>query len=110
MDRFKSVNHKYRMLSLGNTYSHNDLIDFDNRLNKLTDKPIEYICELKYDGVSISLTYKNGELIQALTRGDGEQGDDVTANVRTIKCIPLKLGVITLMNLKYVEKYSYFRF
>jgi len=91
LDGFKSVNHKYRMLSLGNTYSHNDLIDFDNRLNKLTDKPIEYICELKYDGVSISLTYKNGELIQALTRGDGEQGDDVTANVRTIKCIPLKL-------------------
>ena len=91
LDGFKSVNHKYRMLSLGNTYSHDDLIDFDNRLNKLTDKPIEYICELKYDGVSISLTYKNGELIQALTRGDGEQGDDVTANVRTIKCIPLKL-------------------
>ena len=91
LDGFKSVNHKYRMLSLGNTYSHNDLVDFDNRLNKLTDKPIEYICELKYDGVSISLTYKKGELIQALTRGDGEQGDDVTANVRTIKCIPLKL-------------------
>ena len=91
LDGFKSVNHKYRMLSLGNTYSHNDLVDFDNRLNKLTDKPIEFICELKYDGVSISLTYKNGELIQALTRGDGEQGDDVTANVRTIKCIPLKL-------------------
>ncbi len=91
LDGFKSVNHKYRMLSLGNTYSHDDLIDFDNRLNKLTDKPIEYICELKYDGVSISLTYKNGELIQALTRGDGEQGDDVTANVRTINCIPLKL-------------------
>ena len=53
LDGFKSVNHKYRMLSLGNTYSHNDLIDFDNRLNKLTDKPIEYICELKYDGVSL---------------------------------------------------------
>ena len=90
-DGFKTVAHKYRMLSLGNTYSEGDLHDFDTRLHKLTDQEIEYVCELKYDGVSISLTYVNGNLTQALTRGDGFQGDDVTANVRTIKSIPLKL-------------------
>ena len=90
-DGFKTVAHKYRMLSLGNTYSEEDLHDFDTRLHKLTDQEIEYVCELKYDGVSISLTYENGDLTQALTRGDGTQGDDVTANVRTIKSIPLKL-------------------
>jgi len=91
IDGFKAVAHKYRMLSLGNTYSEEDLHDFDARLHKLTDQEIEYVCELKYDGVSISLTYENGDLTQALTRGDGAQGDDVTANVRTIKSIPLKL-------------------
>ncbi|MBT6649906.1 MAG: NAD-dependent DNA ligase LigA, partial [Flavobacteriales bacterium] len=91
IDGFKTVAHKYRMLSLGNTYSEEDLHDFDTRLHKLTDQEIEYVCELKYDGVSISLTYENGELTQALTRGDGTQGDDVTANIRTIKSIPLKL-------------------
>jgi len=90
-DGFITVPHKYRMLSLGNTYSEKDLYDFDTRLRKHTDQDFEYVCELKYDGVSISLTYENGELIQALTRGDGAQGDDVTANVRTIKSIPLKL-------------------
>ena len=91
LDGFKTVQHKYRMLSLGNTYSAEDLHDFDTRLNKLTDDDFEYVCELKYDGVSISLTYESGVLIQALTRGDGTQGDDVTANVKTIKSIPLKL-------------------
>ena len=91
LDGFKTIKHKYRMLSLGNTYSSDDLHDFDARLRKLTDQDFEYVCELKYDGVSISLTYENGELIQALTRGDSTQGDDVTANVRTIKSIPLKL-------------------
>ena len=90
-DGFITVPHKYRMLSLGNTYSEEDLHDFDNRLRKHTDQEFEYICELKYDGVSISLTYENGELVKALTRGDGTQGDDVTVNVRTIKSIPLKL-------------------
>ncbi len=88
---FIAVKHKYRMLSLGNTYSAEDLYDFDIRLKKLTDQAFEYVCELKYDGVSISLTYENGELVQALTRGDGTQGDDVTENVKTIKSIPLKL-------------------
>lgn len=91
IDGFVSVSHKYRMLSLGNTYSEEDLIDFDTRLKKITDQPIKYVCELKYDGVSISLSYKHGELIQALTRGDGTKGDDVTLNVKTIKSIPLKL-------------------
>ena len=92
LDGFKTIRHKYRMLSLGNTYSAEDLYDFDTRLRKLTDDEFEYACELKYDGVSISLAYENGELVQALTRGDGTQGDDVTANVRTIKSIPLKLS------------------
>ena len=91
IDGFKTVSHKYRMLSLGNTYSEEDLHDFDTRLHKLTDQEIEYVCELKYDGVSVSLTYENGDLTQALTRGDGAQGDDVTENIRTIKSIPLKL-------------------
>ena len=89
---FKTISHKYRMLSLGNTYSEEDLTDFDKRLKKLTDQPIRYVCELKYDGVSISLTYKNGKLIHALTRGDGVKGDDVSLNVKTIKSIPLELN------------------
>ena len=88
---FVSVPHKYKMLSLGNTYSEQELIDFDKRLKKLTNQPIKYVCELKYDGVSISLTYKNGKLIQALTRGNGVEGDDVLLNVKTIKSIPLLL-------------------
>ena len=88
---FNTVKHQYPMLSLGNTYSEEDLRDFDKRVHKLVEDQIEYVCELKYDGVSISLTYENGKLKQALTRGDGRQGDDVTANVKTIKSIPLKL-------------------
>ena len=91
VDGFVSVPHKYRMLSLDNTYSEDDLHDFDKRIKKLTDQDFNYVCELKYDGVSISLTYKYGELIQALTRGDGDKGDDVTSNTKTIKSIPLKL-------------------
>ena len=89
---FKTVPHKYRMLSLGNTYSSEELRDFDKRITKLVETDIEYVCELKYDGVSISLTYENGELTQALTRGNGAEGDDVTTNVKTIKSIPLKLN------------------
>ncbi|MEO6884122.1 MAG: NAD-dependent DNA ligase LigA [Bacteroidia bacterium] len=88
---FQSVKHKYLMLSLGNTYSEQDLREFDERVKKVTGEQLEYICELKYDGVAIGLTYKNGQLVQAVTRGDGVQGDDVTANVKTIKSIPLKL-------------------
>ena len=90
---FTQVIHKYPMLSLGNTYSIEEVIDFENRIKKtLPDDTIEYICELKYDGVAIGLTYKNGVLVQAVTRGDGTQGDDVTNNVKTIKSIPLKLS------------------
>ena len=91
MKNFTTVKHNYRMLSLGNTYSSEDLIDFDKRLHKITDQKFDYVCELKYDGVSISLTYVNGQLSQALTRGDGTSGDDVTKSVRTIKSVPLRL-------------------
>ena len=89
---FETVTHKRAMLSLGNTYSEDDLRDFDKRIQKIITEPYTYVCELKYDGTSISLHYKNGVLTQALTRGDGSQGDDVTSNVRTIKTIPLKLS------------------
>lgn len=88
---FKTVKHKSPMLSLGNTYSEADLTDFDDRVKKTLHTEYEYVCELKYDGVAIGLTYKNGILIQAITRGDGEKGDDVTTNAKTIKSIPLKL-------------------
>ena len=88
---FKQVAHKYLMLSLSNTYTEEEVREFDQRVRKLTDENFEYVCELKFDGTSISLTYENGLLIRAVTRGDGEKGDDVTANVKTIKSIPLKL-------------------
>lgn len=88
---FNTVAHQYRMLSLGNTYSSDELLGFDKRITKLVETEIEYVCELKYDGVSISLKYENGELVQALTRGNGTHGDDVTVNVKTINSIPLKL-------------------
>jgi DNA ligase (NAD+) len=88
---FKTVKHKYPMLSLGNTYSEADLTDFDERIKKALNTEYEYVCELKYDGVAIGLTYKNGVLVQAVTRGDGEKGDDVTVNAKTVKSIPLKL-------------------
>ena len=91
VDGFETIEHKYPMLSLGNTYSEEDLIDFDNRINKLISTDFEYVCELKYDGVSISLNYKNGKLVSAITRGDGKKGDNVISNVRTIKSIPLNL-------------------
>ncbi|MAW30557.1 MAG: DNA ligase (NAD(+)) LigA [Flavobacteriales bacterium] len=91
LESFNSFSHKYPMLSLGNTYSNDELYDFDKRIKKLTDNNISYTCELKYDGVSISLTYKEGVLFRALTRGDGIKGDDVTSNIRTIKSIPLKI-------------------
>jgi DNA ligase (NAD+) len=95
---FNQLNHKYPMLSLGNTYNENDLRDFDARVTKALDEPFIYVCELKYDGVSISLTYENGRLKHAVTRGDGTKGDDVTKNVRTIKSIPLKLKGTDYLN------------
>jgi DNA ligase (NAD+) len=88
---FTQVTHKYPMLSLNNTYNEDELSDFDERVNKDLADSYRYVCELKYDGASISLTYRNGELLRAVTRGDGVQGDDVTSNVRTIRSIPLKL-------------------
>ena len=88
---FTSARHKYPMLSLSNTYSESELREFDERVRKLIDGKYEYICELKFDGLSISLTYENGFLTRALTRGDGERGDDVTTNIKTIRSIPLRL-------------------
>ena len=88
---FNTIKHAQRMYSLDNSYSKQDLFDWEKRLKKLIDSPLKYTCELKYDGASISITYKNGSLFRALTRGDGNQGDDVTANVKTIKSVPLKL-------------------
>ena len=88
---FDTVKHKYPMLSLSNSYSNEEIADFENRIKKLVDGDIEYVCELKYDGVAIGITYKNGKLDRAITRGDGVQGDDITENVKTIRSIPLQL-------------------
>ena len=89
---FDTVYHTHPMLSLGNTYSAEELEEFDARVRKgLEDEPFEYFCELKFDGVSISLIYEDGILARGVTRGDGVRGDDVTANVKTIRSIPLKI-------------------
>ena len=92
LDEFKTVPHKRRMLSLGNTYSEEELLEFDERVRKsLGINAVEYVCELKIDGLAISLFYENGQLIQAVTRGDGFQGDDVTENVKTIRSVTQQL-------------------
>ncbi len=88
---FEQIKHQYPMLSLGNTYSEEEIKDFYTRIEKLIDDPFEIVCELKFDGTAIGLIYENGVLARAVTRGDGEQGDVVTENVKTIKSIPLKL-------------------
>ena len=89
---FETVKHEYRMYSLDNSYSREELLDWEKRVQKvLGEVPLEYTCELKYDGASISITYENGKLKRAVTRGDGVQGDDVTNNIKTIKSIPLQL-------------------
>jgi len=88
---FSQIKHKYPMLSLGNTYSEGEVRDFYDRVSKALNEPFEIVAELKYDGSSISLTYENGVLVHAVTRGDGTKGDDVTANVKTIRSVPLKL-------------------
>lgn len=89
---FKTIAHQYRMYSLDNSYSKEDLLDWENRIQKvLGNVNLQYTCELKYDGASISISYENGKLVQALTRGDGFQGDEVTNNIKTIKSIPLRL-------------------
>jgi DNA ligase (NAD+) len=89
---FETVVHEHRMYSLDNSYSKEDLQDWENRIQKvLGDVPLEYTCELKYDGASISISYENGRLFRAVTRGDGFQGDDVTHNIKTIKAVPIHL-------------------
>ncbi len=88
---FETVVHKNRMYSLDNSYSKEDLLDWETRISKIIEGDVSYTCELKYDGASINLTYENGKFVKAVTRGDGVQGDDVTANVKTIKSLPLEL-------------------
>jgi DNA ligase (NAD+) len=91
---FASVEHRYPMLSLANTYNEQELIDFDERVRKgLNGEAYEYICELKFDGMSLSMTYENGVFVRGVTRGDGVKGDDITNNVKTIKTIPLKINL-----------------
>ncbi|MCK0191839.1 NAD-dependent DNA ligase LigA [Arenibacter sp. F20364] len=89
---FETVVHEHRMYSLDNSYSKEDLEDWEKRIQRiLGDAPVEFTCELKYDGASISLTYENGQLVKGVTRGDGFQGDDVTSNIKTIRSVPLQL-------------------
>lgn len=90
-NEFKTVAHDYRMLSLGNTYSEGEITEFYNRIVKEIEQEPEIICELKFDGASISVKYENGQFVRAVTRGDGEKGDDVTENIRTVKSIPLSI-------------------
>lgn len=89
--KFNTIAHKYPMLSLSNTYSRDEIVEWENRIKKSIEHKIEYVCELKYDGVAIGIAYKNGKLHSAVTRGDGTVGEEVTANVKTIKTIPLIL-------------------
>lgn len=89
---FPTVRHQYRMYSLDNSYDFNDLEDWERRIIRTLDEPVEFVAELKYDGASISLLYENGILTEAVTRGDGFQGDEITGNVRTIQDVPLKLS------------------
>ncbi|SHF17720.1 DNA ligase (NAD+) [Pedobacter caeni] len=88
---FTTVQHRWPMLSLGNTYNEQDLRDFDERVRKTIGEQFQYVCELKFDGLSISLTYEDAKLVRAVTRGDGSKGDDVTTNIKTIRNIPHKL-------------------
>ncbi|HEU0137044.1 MAG TPA: NAD-dependent DNA ligase LigA, partial [Flavobacterium sp.] len=89
---FETVTHDFRMYSLDNSYSKDDLVEWENRIRRaLGDVAVEYTCELKYDGASISISYENGKLLRAVTRGDGFRGDNVTPNVKTIRSIPLQL-------------------
>ncbi|GGW65020.1 DNA ligase (NAD+) [Winogradskyella epiphytica] len=88
---FETVVHDFRMYSLDNSYSKEDLLDWEARIKKMVDGDVQYTCELKYDGASMNLTYENGKLIRAVTRGDGVQGDEVTANIKTINTVPLQL-------------------
>lgn len=89
--KFETVAHRFPMLSLSNTYSEDDIKEWEDRIKKITHEPVRYVCELKYDGVAIGIQYFNGSLLRAVTRGDGNQGEDITANVRTIRSVPLML-------------------
>ena len=89
--KFETVVHRFPMLSLSNSYSEDEIVEWVNRVKKIIEEEIEYVCELKYDGVAIGIRYENGQLTRAVTRGDGEKGEDVTNNVRTIRSVPLKL-------------------
>ena len=88
---FETIKHDFKMYSLSNSYSKSDLEDWEKRNRKIIEGAVAYVCELKYDGASINLTYENGVLLRAVTRGDGTQGDDVTRNIKTINTVPLKL-------------------
>ncbi|MEQ8623456.1 MAG: NAD-dependent DNA ligase LigA [Vicingaceae bacterium] len=88
---FETVVHQYPMLSLSNSYNREELVEFDERVQKLAGQKVSYSCELKYDGVAIGISYKNGQLSRAVTRGDGSKGDDITENVKTIRSVPLQL-------------------
>src|SRR5690554_5944752 len=89
--KFPVVKHKYPMMSLGNTYSKEEIEDFDQRIRKAIGDDFEYVCELKFDGVAIGITYRNRAMLRAVTRGDGTQGDEVTTNIKTIRSLPLTL-------------------
>lgn len=89
---FPTVKHKYPMLSLSNSYSKEEMLEFMQRINKALEREVEYVCELKFDGVAIGIRYVNGKLTQAITRGDGVQGDEITANIKTIRSLPLQLN------------------
>lgn len=89
--KFETVVHRFPMLSLSNTYSEEEIIDWENRLKKSAEGPLQFVCELKYDGVAIGIRYEKGVMTKAVTRGDGTRGEDVTTNVKTIRTIPLKL-------------------
>ena len=93
---FENSKHLAPMFSLDNSYSLEDLYEWEKRIKKIVTQPISYTCELKFDGISINLLYENGNLIKALTRGDGISGDDVTINVKTIPTVPLKLRGLNL--------------
>lgn len=90
-DKFEKVKHKRPMLSLTNTYSKEEVVEWENRIKKTLEGKVEYTCELKYDGVAIGVTYRNGKFVQAITRGDGTVGENISANVKTIRSIPLQL-------------------
>jgi len=89
--KFVTVQHRYPMLSLSNTYSEEEIREWEARIKKTTDEPLQFVCELKYDGVAVGIRYEKGQLTRAVTRGDGSQGEDITTNVKTIRTIPLSL-------------------